>query len=149
MKKTVRIVGELQRRTAADYLAAVPLLPLHEVIIREVKKGRSLDANALMWQWLTVIGNELGESKELVHERYKDKFLVQIYERDNPEYAEMIHALRSVWQQGMKTEAVSLRKKIVALTSTTTATTHQMSEYMSAIEHDAAGLSIMLPFPNE
>lgn len=127
----------------------LPLLPVMEVIIREHKKDRSADQNALYWKWLSIIGNELGESKEAVHERYKDAYLVQIYERDDPDYAEMINSLRTVWKQGMKTEAVQLRKRIVALTSTTTATVKQMSEYMTEIERHAATLAIQLPHPED
>lgn len=147
MKQTLIISSEELRARAITILGALPLTPVHELVIRERQKNRSLDANALYWKWLTVIGNELGESKEEVHERYKDGFLVQIYERDNPEYAEMIQSLRSIWSQGMKTEAVSLRKKIVALTSTTTANVKQMTEYMQSIEHHAASLGIRLPHP--
>lgn len=146
MKTTIILTGEDQRHHAIELIALLPLVPVCEVVIREHVRDRSASQNALYWKWLTVIGNELGESKEDVAERYKDGFLVQIYERDNPEYAEMIQSLRSIWSQGMKTEAVSLRKKIVALTSTTTATVKQMTEYMQSIEHHAASLGIRLPF---
>ena len=143
----ISIVSEEHRRRVQTIIAALPLAPVMEVVIRERKKDRSADQNALYWQWLTIIGNELGESKESVHERMKDSYLVQIYERDNPEYAEMVQALREVWKHGMKVEAVALRKRIVALTSTTTATTAQMGEYLNCIELSAAELAIKLPFP--
>jgi hypothetical protein len=147
MKDRIIIVSEEHRKRALTILEHLPLAPVHEVVIREHVKDRSAEQNALYWKWLTVIGNELGESKEDLHERYKDKFLVNIYERDNPDYAEMIQSLRNVWRNDMKAEAVNLRKKIVALTSTTTATVKQMTEYMTCIEHDAAGLAIRLPQP--
>ena len=149
MSQKIIIVSEEHRNRVLTIIKALPLEPLTEIIIQEHKRNRSVEANALYWKWLTIIGNELGESKEEIHERYKDKFLVQIYERDNPEYAEMIQSLRSIWQQGMKSEALNLRKRIVALTSTTTATVKQMSEYMTSIEHDAASLAIMLPHPDD
>jgi hypothetical protein len=146
VKQSIVIISEEHRNRVLAIIKALPLDPKHEVAIREKVKDRSADQNALYWKWLTVIGNDLGESKEDVHERYKDKFLVHIYERDNPDYAEMVQALRAIWSQGMKAEAVSLRKKIVALTSTTTATVKQMTEYMTEIERDAAKLAIKLPF---
>lgn len=149
MSQKIIILSEEYRNRVMMIIKALPLAPVHEVIIQEHGKDRSKEQNALYWKWLTIIGNELGETKEDIHERYKDKFLVNIYERDNPEYAEMIQALRTVWQQGMKKEAVSLRQKIVALTSTTTATVKQMSEYMENIERDAADLAIMLPHPED
>jgi hypothetical protein len=140
---------ELKRR-AVEVISALAIDgPLMEVVIREHKKNRSLDANALYWKWLTVIGAELGESKDDLHERFKEKWLVTIYERDDPEYAEMLQSLRAVYRQGMRTEALALRKRIVALTSTTTATVAQMSEYMASVEHFAAETGIRLPFPEE
>lgn len=140
---------EIQAR-AAEYMRSRPICqdkPV-EVVFRDYAASRSAQQNALMWRWLTIIGNELGESKDAVHELYKDRYLVSIYERDNPEYAEMVQALRAVWQQGMKKEALDLRKRIVALTSTTTATVKQMSEYMNEIERDAVQLGIRLPSQN-
>lgn len=149
MSQKIILVSVEHKNRAVAIINSLPLAPVMEITIREHKKDRSADQNALYWQWLTIIGNELGESKEDCHERYKDGYLVQIYERDNPEYAEMVQALRTVWSQGMKQEAVYLRKKIVALTSTTTATVAQMGEYLSEIEKHAASLGIRLPFPED
>jgi len=145
MTQKIILITQAHKNRAIAILSAMALEPVMEVVIREHKKDRSAEQNALYWQWLTIIGNELGETKEEVHEHYKDKFLVNIYERDNADYAEMVQSLREVWKHGMKQEAIELRKKIVALTSTTTATTHQMSEYMTNIERDAAALAIRLP----
>jgi hypothetical protein len=138
------------KRHAVEVITALAIDgPLMEVVIREHKKNRSLDANACYWKWLTVIGAELGESKDELHERFKEKWLVSIYERDDPDFAEMLQSLRAVYRQGMKTEALALRKRIVALTSTTTATVAQMAEYMQSVEHFAAETGIRLPFPEE
>jgi len=149
VKLKLTIASEELRLRALTIIKALSLEPVHEIIIHERKKDRSLEQNALYWKWLTVIGAELGESKEALHEHYKEKFLINIYERDCPDFAEMVQSLRAVWHHGMKEEALSLRKKIVALTSTSTANTHQMSEYMTAIEHDAASLAIHLPHPED
>jgi hypothetical protein len=149
VKQTIVISSEELRNRAATILAALPLDPVHEIVFRVHKKNRSLVQNGLYWEWLTIIGNALGESKEDVAERYKDKFLVQIFERDDPEYAEMVQSLREIWKQGMKKEAVSLRKRIVSFTSTTTANVAQMSEYLENIERDATSLGIRLPSPED
>ena len=149
MKHSLKIISEEVRRRAIEIIQNLPLDVIHEVKISEYKKDRSASQNALYWQWLTIIGNELGESKETMHERYKDGFLVQIFERDDPDYAEMIDTLRAVYGQGMKTQALALRKRIVALTSTTSANVKQMGEYMSEIEKQAASLGIRLPHPED
>jgi hypothetical protein len=147
---TIILKDESLRRRVLEVVGAIALDgPLMEVVVREHKKNRSLDANALYWKWLTVIGAELGESKDELHERFKEKWLVSIYERDDPDFADMLQSLRAVYRQGMRTEALALRKRIVVLTSTTTATVAQMAEYMQSVEHFAAETGIRLPFPEE
>lgn len=149
MRAKLIIISPEVKNRAIEIIRALPLDVIHSVEVKEHKRNRSAEANALYWQWLTIIGNELGESKEDVHERYKSDYLVHIYERDDPEYSAMLQALRDIWRQGMKAEAAGLRKKIVHLTSTTTATTAQMSEYMDSIARHAASLAIRLPFPDD
>lgn len=149
MNQKIIMASKEHKRKAELLVANLPLEPVHEVWIREHKKDRSVAQNSLLWKWLTIIGSELGHSKEDMHEQYKDKFLCQIYERDNPEYAEMIQTLRVIWKSGMQCEAKELRKQIVALTSTTTATVKQFTEYLHSIEHHAASLGINLPHPED
>ena len=122
---------------------------LHEVIIRPYKKDRSVAQNSLLWKWTTVIAEEMGETKEDVHERNKERFLVPIYERDDADYAAMIEAVRSVHRQGMKADAEAMRKQIVKLTSTTTASVKQFTEFLTEIERDAMKYAIRLPHPDD
>lgn len=145
MKHKIAIASEELRNRVIEIVKALPLEIVHEIVIQEYKKDRSKEQNALYWKWLTVIGNDLGESKEEVHERYKGMFLVHIYERDCPDYADMIQSLRTVYKQGMHSEALALKARIVELTSTSTATVKQMTEYLDSIEHHAASLAIRLP----
>lgn len=149
MKTTIILKSEELRRRAHAVIDSLTLDELHEVVVRLHRVDRSVSQNSLYWKWLTVIGAELGESKDELHEKYKEKWLVSIYERDNAEYAEMLQSLRAVYRQGMRVEALALRKRIVALTSTTTATVAQMSEYMQEIANHAASLGIRLPFPED
>jgi hypothetical protein len=149
MKKTITVKSEYQRDYALRLVKELPLDVVHDVEIKEHKSNRSVSQNALYWLWLTEIGNSYGEMKEEVAERYKDKFLVQIYERDSSDYAEMIEALREVYRQGAKNEALALRKKIVGMTSTTNANVTQMTEYLELIEMDAACRGIELTRPDD
>jgi len=149
MKQTIAITSNEHRKRAITIIESLPLDLPHEIVIRERKKDRSLEQNALMWKWYTIIAGELGETKEAIHEHYKAKYLVNIYERDNQDYAEMIRSLRMVWRSGMKKEAVDLKSKVVGLTSTSTATVKQMTEYLDCIEHDSAGMGIRLPMPED
>ncbi len=119
-----------------------------EVVIREHKADRSAAQNALYFKWITIIGSDLGETKDELHERYKGLFLVRIFERDDPEYAEMIAALRRLYKED-KEQGSFLFKQIVKLTSTTKANVSQFSEYLSDIEADARRLNIFLPHPDD
>jgi hypothetical protein len=122
---------------------------LHEVIIREHKKDRTAAQHSLYWLWLTIIASELGETKDAIHLRYKKKYLVHIYERDDADYAAMIEAVRAVHRAGMKKESAAMERKIVELTSTTTANVAQFSEYLADIEKNASSLGIRLPHPED
>lgn len=144
------IINNQQVKDRALYLIGVlDIDDPCEVIIRPHKKNRSVDQNALLWSFYTIIGATLGESKDAVHERSKEKFLVPIYTRDEPEYAEMIASVRDVYRAGMKDEATLLFKNIVRMTSTTTASVAQFAEYLQDINSEAHGLGIHLPHPED
>jgi hypothetical protein len=80
---TIRLVGEAQRQVAHLRLAHLPVDPDKpiEIIFREAKKARSLDANARMWAgplkdiseqaWL----DRRQFSDEVWHHYFKEKFL--------------------------------------------------------------------------
>lgn len=81
MKTLIFIIGEPQRQRAVDIIARLPLLPAHEVVIRERKSKRSLEANALHWKRLDVLRLHLADSTgqfysaEEIHDYFKRKFL--------------------------------------------------------------------------
>lgn len=142
-------------RTKSDKARALyiieeaPLEPVLEVIIKAWKESRSIRQNALYWQWLTLIGPELGNTKDEMHEEYKGRFLTKIFIRDDDAYAAMWEAVREVWRAGMKDKAELLKKEITKLTSTTQTDTKQMAEYMHEVDMHAAGLNIHLPRPDD
>jgi hypothetical protein len=148
MKHTLIIRDDSVRHYAIDLIGGIPFEPVHEIILRPYKKDRSVAQNALYWLWATVIAGETGETKDEVHRRLKRGFLVRIYERDNPEYGEMLKAVRSVHLAGMKAEAKHLADQIVDLTSTTRATVEQFTEYLNDIEKDSLG-KYVLPRPED
>jgi len=149
MKQTIIIRDTSLKERASEIINLIPFAPLHELVIRPHHQDRTVAQNSLMWMWHTIIGASLGETKDAVHLRYKGKFLVPIYERDDPDYAETIETVRKVYRMGGKVEARALYDAIVKLTSTTTATTAQFTEYLKDIEHDAAGIGIVLPRPED
>ena len=147
MKKTEIIRTEKDINRLIEIIKAVPLEPVHKVDIKEYKRNRSLEQNALYWEWLTTIGSVFGNSKAVEHERFKEMFLVPIFTRDNEDYAEMIQAIVNIRKNHMCNEATALMKEIIRLTSTTDANVKQMSEYMTDIDRWAAEMGIRLPVP--
>ena len=150
MKHTLILRNPDIKETASKLILGCPLEPLHEVVIREHKKDRTAAQNALLWLWYTVIAGELGETKDDIHYMYKSQILVHIYERDDLEYAEIILSIRRIYRMtDMKDAALYLHKSIVKLTSTTTATVEQFTEYLNDIEKDCIGKGIVLPHPED
>ena len=110
------------------------------VEIKQFREKRSLSQNALQWDLLTAMQNtrineHAGTTKEEWHEIMKGRFLVTIFERDNPDYALMIENVRGVYKAGLKEEALNMRKDIVKLTSTRDCSVKQMTEYLECIMH--------------
>ena len=63
MKKTIILTGQEQVDLAIDILSNLILVPVHQLEIKPFKKDRSLAQNSIYWKWLTILGNEYGDSK--------------------------------------------------------------------------------------
>ncbi len=151
MKKTIIIEND---QSIIDITATCNVVLVFEkkhcVEIKPYTANRTLLQNALYWRWLTILGNELGESKEDVAETYKGMFLVNIMRRDDLEFSEMLKSVNEVHLAGLKDQALQLKKEIIKLTSTTKINTKQMTEYLNNINHHAATvLGITLPLPED
>lgn len=120
-----------------------------EVIATTETRSRSVQQNRLLWLWNTEISKHMGLFKDEVHEMLKRKFAVPIFTRDNPDYAEMVSAVKAIRKQGMTDYAEALAREISRLTSTTDFTVDQMSEYLLDIEHYAAEAGAELTFPED
>lgn len=146
MKQTIHISNEQLRNRAALIVSQLPLEEEHTVDIRPRKKSRTAAQNAYMWRILTIIGAELGMSKDEANEVYKEQFLVPIFCRDNSDFAE----LYEVAQKGAQTvlEREKVRRTIAGMLSTTKCNTRQMSELLDDIQYHAASLGIKLPAPD-
>ena len=148
-KQVFVLRNETIKDNAKVYIGALPLEPVSEVIIRPHKKDRTVAQNSLMWLWITHMAGETGETKDEVHKRLKKQHLIYIYERDDPEYAAMVKAIRDVYKSGMKAEAQQLIDHIADLTSTTKATVEQFTEYLNDIDQGALSAGIVLPKPED
>lgn len=116
-----------------------------QVTVKNFKRDRSAEQNSLLWKWYTEIGNELGSTKEEMHNIYREKFLIGIFVRDDPEYSQMASAIRSIEDASHKQ---FIRTKVIALTSTTDCSVDQMREYLDNIKmHAATELNIKVSLP--
>ena len=145
-KQTIIIRDEQCKARAMAIIENLPFDPIMEVIIKPHKQDRSLMQNAFYWKILTIMGDDLGQTKDEIHHNMKHKFLVKIFMRDDDGYAEMVSALRAVKSESPGL-AASLGREIVNLTSTTQANVKQMREYLDDIQHFASSLGIKLPAP--
>ena len=108
------LVGDLNRWTGEKPI---------EVVLRHVKKRRTLDQNALYWRWMTLIANEAGDDKDSVHSAMGRMFLPCRLSRID---------------------------KIPVAVSTTSLSTKEMSEYMEKVQAWAGQyLSMTLPTPED
>ena len=121
---------------------------IHYIEINEYSKNRTVAQNKLYWKWLTAISEHTGHTKDEMHEIYKERFLVKIFERDNTEYAEMIQTLRKLYKEHPE-DSIMLFKHVTRLTSTTQANVKQFTEYLRDIEQDCFSNQIPLPMPDD
>ena len=133
--------------TVVRFIHELPLDKAWDITIEPHKKNRSAAQNSLFWEWMTIIGGERGNLKDEMRDEYVERFLVPIFTRDDPEYADLWETVRDVWRAGQKDEAQLIRRHIVKRTSTTHASVKQMSEMMEDIERDSISKGIYLPAP--
>jgi len=103
-----------------------------EVIVRKPRSQRSLNQNALHWVRMTIIGKDLGYSKEEMHYAFKKAFLADklpVLSRD-----QFILYLQEIDKDMVTTRLLS---------------TKEMADFMEKIERQAVELGINLPSPDE
>lgn len=136
---------------AIDQIKRVDLSKPHVVKIEEFKRTRSTAQNALLWKWLTVIGDYVGETKDELHLQFKARYLMPIVLRDNlDEYAIQVHdKMNSLWASGAKQEASMIKRLLINYISTSWMNVKQFTEYLQEIEQYARDGQIALPYPDE
>lgn len=143
------LVGQAQKDHACQVIQSMPD-GKKVVTITDHKDIRSGAQNSLYWVWVTRLAGEWGMTKDEVHKMLKGKFLVRIYERDDPEgFGMSVQALRKLWKAGFKEDAQHLMDQIVDLTSTTSASVEQFTEYLDDIDKDALSKGVYLDRPED
>ena len=94
------------------------------VEIKEDKDSRSVKQNRLYWEWISVIGNELGYTKDETHAILRDKFLGY-------------------------TETTTKFSVIKELRSTTKLKVKEFKDYLEQIDMFISEYGIILPRPED
>ena len=144
MKHNLIIASEQIRNRAELIVSGLPVDGSIEVVVRPYKVNRSALQNSFYWRIITIIGNEIGNTKDEQHDIYKGMFLIPIFVRDDPGFAEMWTTINNSGK-----ERKMLIKEVLKLTSTTQASVKQMAEYLDDCCHHAAVLGIRLPAPED
>jgi len=80
--EAVRIIlrGQAQKDHALKSLMNIEFNPdkLMELTIKPHKKNRSLEQNALYWKWMMICADELGYTKEGMHQTFMRELLAPI-----------------------------------------------------------------------
>lgn len=123
----------------------------HIVKVEEYSPTRSQAQNRLMRLWLTVIGNVMGQTQDEMHIQCKGLYLLPILLRDGHEETTQMHeAVKTVWNAGMKEQAITAKKNMVRhMISTTWLSVKQMTEYLREIEGMARDGGVALPYPDD
>ena len=110
---------------------------------------RSLEQNRLYRKNMKEVADYYGDDAKHVARRYRQKFLVDIYRRDDTGYEAMCCAIESLLPAGLTREYDNATNGIVDITSTTQASVKQMREYIDLIHRDAISKGISITIPND
>ncbi|MFU8927543.1 recombination protein NinB [Acinetobacter puyangensis] len=103
------------------------------VKVGQKEEERSLAQNRLYWKWLQQWSKHQGTDKDSEHLFFKRQFLISIFNRDDPEFAEMCAAIKALKENEIA-EYQAIADQVIKLTSTTKASVKQMTEYLELID---------------
>lgn len=119
-----------------------------EVTIQPEQRKRSLSQNRLYHLWVAHFSEHTGMSIDATYFEFKRRFLLRIYYTADSQFAEMCDSIKQLEQLDLA-KYQSISKQVIAMTSTTKASTEQMTEYLNQINRFAYSQNIMLPIPDD
>ena len=75
MKRRFIIRNDKNAYSASAFILGLPTDGTKEVIIKEHKTTRSLEQNSLYWIWVGILADELGYTKDSLHDALRDALL--------------------------------------------------------------------------
>lgn len=119
-----------------------------EVVIQPASNKRSLSQNRLYWKWVHQWAKYHGWSDKRTHHFFKYRFLVTIFYKADAQYAGMCDAVKAL--KDIEHESYNkIAAHVIRQTSTTDASTAQMTEYLDKIYRYCYAQDVMLVVPDE
>ena len=125
--------GELlYENPMAYHKLLVSISGLIEVVFRKVSNPRTNQQNKLYWKWMTILGEEIGYTKEEMHFIFKKQFLAdKMSTLQKDEFMEYL--------QGLSKDLATTKKLSIG----------GMVEYMNKVFDQARELGYRLPLPDD
>lgn len=143
MKKILTIHDDVSRQAAIRFIGAASIIGGLTVTITDKKPSRSVAQNAIYWQWLNLIGTEIGYSKDEMHDQTKERLLLPIMLESPARYPQALDVA------DMMAIAPHKKRIILSLISTTALTVHHFAQYLNEVEAFAGNMGIRLPHPTD
>jgi len=119
-----------------------------EVIVQPAKNKRSLSQNRLYWTWVTEWSDHHGWEEDYTHHFFKYKFLVMIFYLADAQYAQMCDSVKVI-KSIDKGHYDKIAAHVIRQTSTTDASTEQMTKYLNMIKRYCYAQDVLLTVPDE
>ena len=147
MKERIVIYTTEQLNGAVRILEGLDLSRPWDFEIKPYRRNRSKEQNALYWEWVGIIAEFVGETKDEMHEELKEKHLVPLLIQHNEDFQRKVELTKELRRRGQNDIADRFKANAIFEASTTSLNTKQFSEYMNQVEALANGLGITLPQP--
>lgn len=145
MKKIIIIRDDQLREKAKAIIDRVPLDAVHEVRIKPHRTSRSSQQNALYWMWNAFIGDELGYTKDEMHDVNRERFGLAIAAEKDDWIRDKWASLRRIYDNEERYRAIV--GFVTHVVRTSSFDIDEMRRYLNDIDQWAISMGIPLPIP--
>lgn len=145
MKKRVIIRDDTLKVRAKAMIDMIPLDVIHEVMIKPHRTSRTAQQNALYWKWNSFIGDELGYTKEEMHDLNRERFGVPLLVEIDPDgFGLVVESVHNIQDPQQRYAAIAQLGKLVHTPQFDVPT---MMAYLNEIDQWSISMGIPLPVP--
>ena len=136
-KQTVILRTQQNKAYAAGLLSGIKLSDTEPMVmeIKPYRRNRSVEQNEFMWQFLKMVSEETGHTKDELHTMCKHRCLLPILlASGHEEVCKTIGAIDEIKRAGMESQARVAFDMLLDHISTTWLNVKQMTEYLNDIQ---------------